>query len=290
MKYRIGIDSGGTHIVARGFDSQGKCLKEATAGVGNIFLDSQTAISNLIQVINELTSSLGKEDCTKILVGIAGLETSGNAAEVTAELESKLQLKVQLVSDAKLALINGLHGQDGTLVIAGTGSIVYGVNQNQTYRFGGWGNLLDDVGSGYQIAITAIKLALRKYDEGQTTSLGRLLMQLAAVTTMPALVKKCYELTRDQIAAFAKKIARLAENDLLAKQALDEQADALATEVIGLLNRYKKSVPTQLALSGSVLVNNAQFRQRLLKQVMQSYPQIDAHIVNNNNSCAVLYI
>lgn len=37
MKYRIGIDSGGTHIVASSFDEQGQLLKQVTAGPGNIF-------------------------------------------------------------------------------------------------------------------------------------------------------------------------------------------------------------------------------------------------------------
>lgn len=81
----------------------------------------------------------------------------------------------------------------------------------------------------------------------------------------------------------------MAASDHLAEQVITQQAAALAVEVVGLLERYPQPMPKLLALSGSVLTNNQQFRVTLLRQIKQTYPQIQAHIVTDNNSCGVLY-
>jgi N-acetylglucosamine kinase-like BadF-type ATPase len=61
----------------------------------------------------------------------------------------------------------------GILVVAGTGSIVLGVTIDPStkachhlYKRGGYGHLFGDVGSGYHLGLTAIRLAAEDYNAG----------------------------------------------------------------------------------------------------------------------------
>src|SRR6185437_807856 len=50
-------------------------------------------------------------------------------------------------------------------VIAGTGSIVVGkAPDGRSARAGGWGHLFGDEGSGYSLAIAALRLVAKRFD------------------------------------------------------------------------------------------------------------------------------
>src|SRR5699024_11034486 len=66
--------------------------------------------------------------------------------------------------DASIALLGALSGSDGVAVIAGTGSIAYGLSGEQSSRVGGWGYLLGDEGSGLWIAKQALQQVMQGYD------------------------------------------------------------------------------------------------------------------------------
>lgn len=290
MSYVIGIDSGGTHIVGQAFNEDNQLLSQVQSGPGNIFLNEEETLKNLSEVIDSLTTQHGRANCKYILIGIAGVETKGNSKEVAEKLSQKFQIKTYVISDAQLALLNGLAGKDGTLVISGTGSVVYGRQNQHMLRFGGWGNLLGDTGSAYKITVTAMKIMLHQYDLGKTSSLqSTLLSQLKAQSPKEA-VKNFYALNRKEIAAIALEIAKLADNDdQEAIEVIKEEALALSDEIIGLFSRYQDQYPKDIALSGSVLVHNAIFRKFLTENVLKSYPDINASVVDTNNARGAIF-
>jgi N-acetylglucosamine kinase-like BadF-type ATPase len=291
MTYLIGIDSGGTHIVGSAWQADGKLLAQATAGPGNIFLNDTQTLINLKQVIRALTTQLADQPCSQVLVGIAGVETTNNAAAVAQELQTTFRIPTDVISDAQLALLNGLAGADGTLIIAGTGSIVYGHQQGKITRFGGWGQLLGDTGSAYKISEAAMKQALDDYDRQRESALQTLMCELLHANDMKAAVRQYYQLSRETIAAFAAKIAELADRgDVAATTIITQAAQALGQEAIGLLSRYQQPAPMQLALSGSVLTHNAMFRQALIATVQAQYPGIQPVVVTTNNSRGVIFL
>ena len=69
-----------------------------------------------------------------------------------------------------MALYAKLQGQDGLMVIAGTGSVAYGKAGNQVVSCGGWGMLLDDRGSGTAIVLDAFRSMVSGYDEGRSVT------------------------------------------------------------------------------------------------------------------------
>ncbi|MEX1447827.1 BadF/BadG/BcrA/BcrD ATPase family protein [Enterococcus sp. C76] len=65
-----------------------------------------------------------------------------------------------------MALINRLKGNDGVLIISGTGSVGYGLQHATFYRVGGWGHILGDEGSAYSIGLACYKQLANELDVG----------------------------------------------------------------------------------------------------------------------------
>lgn len=294
MSYVIGIDSGGTHITATAYKNNLELIT-TTAGPGNIFLNPSQTIENLTKVISNIFKKLSSEKCEHILIGIAGLESADNPQPYLDKIKDyfkSLTKNIIFISDAKLALINGLEGKDGFLAIAGTGSIVYGKQQNKFLRAGGWGYLLDDIGSGYRIAQEAVTTALEKMDRGENYSLTPAILEYFKANNLKNVVSQYYKLNRTEIAAFSLKIAQEADRqNNEAIMILQHQADLLADEIIHLIKRYpQESISLNLALSGSVLVNNQIIQKEIEAIVKQTYPTINITITKRSNTAAVNYI
>ena len=71
---------------------------------------------------------------------------------------------VVYVNDATIACIGAHGGRDGGIVIVGTGSIGFAVVKGREVRIGGYGFPISDEGSGADLGLHAIRLALRASD------------------------------------------------------------------------------------------------------------------------------
>lgn len=290
MTYNIGVDSGGTHVVAMAWDLQGHVVAQGEAGPGNILMDQALTIQNITSAITTIFDQVAQSDCQQILIGIAGIETTNNQAELATLFKQRFSINAAVISDAYLALVNGLEGEDGTLIISGTGSIVYGQQNKQQFRVGGWGNLLGDEGSAYSISREALQVSLQQLDRGETSQLQDLVVSWYKVDDVRSCIAKFYQLDRQTIASFAEYLAQVAAaGNQDAKFIFEHQAQLLAEQIVTLLNRYVAPKPMRLAFSGSVLENNADFRQLVLGKVQEVYTQATSQVVTTNNSRAVMF-
>ena len=159
----LGIEGGGTKTTALFADAKGKVLQRLERGPFNLKFSTDQQILNLLR-------SLGRREfrVSNISLCLAGCRTPADCARVRA-LAGRVFPDARCVVagsdlDSGFAAAFGTNGA-GILVISGTGSCVFGRNQRgQTARAGGWGHLLGDCGSGYWIAITGLRAALRDYD------------------------------------------------------------------------------------------------------------------------------
>jgi glucosamine kinase len=96
-------------------------------------------------------------------VGLAGVGRKG-ALEQLVQRPHPFR-SVVYDHDATIACI-GAHGaRDGGIVIVGTGSVGFAVVEGREVRVGGYGFPISDEGSGADLGLHAIRLALRAYDE-----------------------------------------------------------------------------------------------------------------------------
>lgn len=70
----------------------------------------------------------------------------------------------ELVNDVESAWAAGLNRADGIVIIAGTGSIAYGVHDARTMRCGGWDYELGDEGSGGWLGKELLRAFTRQCD------------------------------------------------------------------------------------------------------------------------------
>ncbi|UQS82085.1 N-acetylglucosamine kinase [Bombilactobacillus folatiphilus] len=290
MSYLIGIDCGGTHIMGQLWQTQPeKLLTEVPGEPGNLTLNYDTAVANLEHVLDELLSTCPAAP-EQILIGLAGLEASGQATKLQKQLVAQYHLPIQLVSDAKLALLNGLQGQDGMLIIAGTGSVIYARQQGHFFRNGGWGYILGDEGSAFDIAKTALQQVLKAYDNDTLSSLTQPLLTKLQATDIQDAVHTFYNQDRTQNAQLAMTVANLAQqNNPEAQYIIELCAKKLSQQALNLLHHHQMTLPTKIVLSGSVLLNNQAFQTALKQSIQSQISAIDFLPVSHNNAHGVLY-
>lgn len=290
LKYQIGVDAGGTHSTAIAYDMNGKELDRAEGGPGQINTNYDLGIKNISDTINKLMAKING-DCMRVLAGIAGLSVVGNAPEVAATISSRINnLPTRAVTDSLLALYAGLEGDDGALVIAGTGSVYNGLQNGHLITVGGYGSLLGDEGSGFAIAIAAIKSALLSWDKREENGLIPMFTKMFGVEHMDQCNAKIYKMTNPEIAGLAVHVAKLADQgDKSATDVIKGQAHLLARDIIIGLDRYEEPKPMKIALTGSVLGNNEMMRGLIEDEVKNKYPDAIFSVSNGENARGVIY-
>jgi glucosamine kinase len=166
----IGVDGGGTGCRARIEASDGRVLGEGRAGPATLRLGAERSMEMIVAACQGAVADaglrlamLGEMDA---VVGLAGVGRKG-ALEGIAALSHPFR-SVTYLSDATIACIGAHSGREGGIVIIGTGSVALAVIGGREIRAGGYGFPISDDGSGADLGLHAIRLALRAYD-GRTT-------------------------------------------------------------------------------------------------------------------------
>jgi glucosamine kinase len=175
----IGVDGGGTGCRARIEDGQGRVLGTGIAGPAAVRLGIdrslaavQSACRAAIAEAGLQPSALAEMDAG---VGLAGIGRKGVLEEIMARPHP--YRSVIYVNDANIACIGAHCGGDGGIVIVGTGSAGFAMVQGREVRVGGYGFPISDEGSGADLGLHAIRLALRANDgRALATSLTREVM------------------------------------------------------------------------------------------------------------------
>jgi glucosamine kinase len=167
VPYYLGIDGGGTKTTcALGDESQ--LIATATAGPCNIVrVGEAQARESLQQSVRQVCAAAGitPAQVAHTCVGGSGAARPELAAIVRRILAEILPSTIDVVGDIQTSLEAAFHTGPGVIVIAGTGSIVYGRDRaGNTLRAGGWGFAIGDEGSAHWIGRAAITAVLRAAD------------------------------------------------------------------------------------------------------------------------------
>lgn len=157
--YYVGIDAGGTKTDFLLCDENEKQIKKITLGAGNpndIGIDA--CIELLSAGLDELCANLTPN---AVFAGVSGGGYGENARRIRSFLEERFpNSKVENGSD----VLNVIYSSEseGTVgaLICGTGSVLFVRSMGELFRFGGWGHLLEDGGSAYDIGRAALQALL----------------------------------------------------------------------------------------------------------------------------------
>jgi len=258
----LGIDGGGskTHAVITDFALNVR--GEGHGGPSNpARVGADEAVASIAEAVAEASTQAGVP-ITKISAACAALAGVGDPAHYEAmkdALRRRLGIaSVVLITDARAALEGALDGEPGVVVIAGTGSIAMGINETgELARSGGWGPTLGDEGSGYDIALEALKAVASSFDGRlPETLLTALICARLGIDTAADLPSAIYngEFEHADIASLAELVCEAArEGDQIANSILEEAGrnlGQLAASVVMKLRLGARSF--RVACVGSV--------------------------------------
>lgn len=288
----IGVDGGGTKTALKALDLGGKVITEYTGGPSNINSMSQDKVQN---VFNDLIhgalkkGNLSFENCLAICVGTAGADREEDKAIIKNMIKNTgFSGRIIVVNDAEIALCGGIEKREGIIVISGTGSICFGMTEDgRSCRSGGWGHVIGDEGSGYDIGIRAIKAAVKSYDgRGEKTMLENMVLDKLNLRKPEDLIGYVYRsgAGKKEIAGLTRTVNEaFKKGDNVSKKILSDSAFELylsvkaVAENMGFANKH-----IYLTTSGGT-INNITYLYDMFKcYVNENYPNIEIIHMKND--------
>lgn len=248
-RYYLGIDGGGTKTELALADASGRVIRTCRVGACNpVDVGLEAAKRILRDAICEICQGI-RWSAISVFAGIAGGSTAGVREELAAFFASFGFAHFQNDSDNRNIIAAGLGSKDGMTVILGTGFCIYTQKDGVHHRISGWGYLLDDGGSGYNLGRDALHAYYAAYDgTGEKTLLSEEIDRIhpgGADRLLPFV----YEDSKRAIGSFAPAVfAACARGDNVAQKILERNVEIAAS----LIMRAAKTldgdrIPTVLA-------------------------------------------
>jgi glucosamine kinase len=229
----LGIDAGGTKTVCVLANAQGAILSEGRGPGANLHAAGELAVEKVLHEVMEAALGDRVISLDAICLGIAGVDRDDDARVVRAIMRRIAHAaRTLVVNDALIALVAAAGDAPGIVIIAGTGSIVYGRSAaGEAARAGGWGHMIGDEGSGYWIGREALAAVMRAADgRGPATQLTPGILahfEVADVSRLPRIVYD-REQPRMSVAALGPLVqGAWAAGDAVAAGILERAADEL---------------------------------------------------------------
>ncbi len=271
--YYLGVDGGGSKTLAIVVNAQGHECGRGRAGSANYAaVGLERAIHNIHDAVMQATSEVSCSlPLAKAWLGLAGIDRPSDVALLSSQLRD-LAAFVTVTNDAELLL--SMLGKDaGLVLIVGTGSIALARAQDGTItRVGGWGHILGDEGSGYDIGRRGLQAVVRAADgRGKATLLLDLILQRWQLRTVEDLIDTVYTVDNKariaQVAAYVTEAAQ--QGDVVALEIVEQAADELAL-LVQTITPPMSQLP--IVLGGGLLLHDALLREHVLYRIQQKLP------------------
>jgi N-acetylmuramic acid 6-phosphate etherase len=274
----LGLDCGGTRSVA--IYQCGDNQRRAEAGPGNVRLLSDAQLLTLFRTLRDVHKNLAPP--AAIGIGMAGARM-----DVDRERVRRTAAKVWLntpcvaVGDLNIALATAEieervgHDKLSAIVVAlsGTGSCFFGKNARGSYvKVGGWGHIVGDKGSGFEIGLRALKAVLFYFDrDGRVPPLGPRLLRALLLNELNDIPPWALTASKTDIAALAREVSAAASlGDPIARDILNGAAHSIANDALTCASRLtQRGKRVKFVLAGGVLLNQPDFQRRVAKRLRE---------------------
>lgn len=273
----LGIEGGGTQTRALLVDAAGAILADRRLGPANIRLLDDPALA---QLFRDIAAGAPRPDALGI--GLAGARTAADRARIRAAAERVWPgVPCHATNDLETAIMAAAPAREEEapriLVLSGTGSCCFGrARDGTTVRVGGWGHILGDQGSGYDIGLRALRSVVRQLDRtGRWPALGARLLRALLLNEPEGLLGWALRAEKSAIAALAVEVfAAAQQRDRLARIILAQAADELATDAVACARQLTRpGRSAHFFLSGGVLLKQMAFARRVGAQIRQRWPK-----------------
>jgi N-acetylglucosamine kinase-like BadF-type ATPase len=224
----LGVDGGATKTIALIGSTDGRILGRGESGSSNYHnIGPYAAAQSIKKAVSKAKkdASIASVKPETAVVALAAINSARDKLTANKFVGgAKIARKSLVVHDSVAALYAATQGRPGIIVISGTGCVAAGINRAGQYaRAGGWGYLVDDEGSAYDVGRKALNRAFRAIDgRSQPTRLVSILKRSFKVKSLEDVQERIYanKMSVDEIARLAPLVSRAAPRDKACREIL----------------------------------------------------------------------
>lgn len=240
---------------------------------------AETILGLIIQCVNNL--NINYDDIAAIVLGTTGGGRKSDAEDLEKAITHLAAHKRILLnnfrveSDARIALEGAFSGKPGSILIAGTGSIMFGKDSKGIiHRVGGFGRFIGDEGSGFRLGQKGLNSVAREFDgRGNKTLISELLKEKFKIESPENLITEIYRNNFD-IASVAPLVIEAAEKgDKIAQDIIETEADELVLHIESMRKKLKEK-KMYVALIGSLIATENFYSFRFREKVVQKFDDV----------------
>jgi len=291
LDYILGVDGGGTRTIVQVADLSGEVVAESESGSSNyksvgIKIAKENinkAVFKVIDLLNNSKEFTFKNAC----FGLSGNDSCEDR-DIYHKIifDSKIKdylnpASTIICNDTRIGLAAGSNSKNGIMIICGTGSNCYGINEEgKEAKVNGWDYILGDEGSGYAVGIKALRALMKAYDgRGESTLLFKTILEDLNIKNVSELIRWAYidSFSKDKIAAIAKTVCRTAEmGDRISIKILEEEATEAVNSVTVVANKLNMADKKfDLVFVGNLFKCEKYFKSVLMKKLKSKFTQIN---------------
>ena len=271
--FTLGIEGGGTRTTALLTDARGREIRRASFGPGNVRLLDDRGLVRLFRNIAkqfEKTNAIG--------LGLAGARNAKDRARVQTAVEKVWKgTPCHVTHDLEIAL--AYFNSAAVLVLSGTGSCCFGkAADGRTAKMGGWGHILGDKGSGFEIGLRALKACVFYFDrDGTWSRLGERLLRATGTNEPDDLIDWIAAADKHAVAALAPEVFAAAKlRDRIARDILEGAAGMLAKDAVNCARKLSdEGAPVTFVLAGGVLRGQRAFARKVGAAIRERWPKAE---------------
>ena len=273
--YYLSADGGGTKLSTLLFDDQLRLIASGrAAGTNATFRPPEDVRADMARAIEACLGANPPE------IEHARCTIVGPTDEFIACLRRKTTVRaVSSPSEGALALAAGAGVPYGVLALCGTGSDVFLVQPDVHDTIGGWGTILGDEGSGYDIGVSALRAAIYAEDgSGEPTMLLPMIYEEWRLQKLWGMVPLVYGSSdpRRLVASVTQLVSRAAAaGDPVALSLYRKAAHEMAHMTICLLQRHDGRFEGPVVVSGGVWKGSPAMFDCFRREVLAVFPDAE---------------
>jgi N-acetylglucosamine kinase-like BadF-type ATPase len=281
-----GIDGGGTKTEVVVVNAVGREVSRVQSSASNAAVVGHDAAGAVLRdAVSRALQNLGPDARLEAAwFGLSGSDRPEDHRRLRPFVED-LAPTIRFTNDAELAL-GALPGSCGVVIVSGTGSIAFGRDATGTRaRAGGWGQVIGDEGSGYDLARRMFAAYAWDVDgRGPSTSLTLRLTEHWSLAEPYQLIARVYApaMTKGDIASLGRIVLEeAAAGDPVSSSLLDDAAKELADTAAAVARRLGFVTTLPLALTGSLVIHAEAFRTQVLAHLGETWPELSWQVVDD---------
>lgn len=288
----VGVDGGQTSTKAMVAAPSGRLLGAGEGRAFDHFRVKGGAERNRAAIHESVSRALRAagarpEDVAAIALGLTGVRTGGPETSLVESIARDVvpAAEIVVVADYESNLAGANGGQPGVVVIAGGGSIGFGVTADGRQALAsGYGYLLGDEGSAFSIGRAAIIAAARASDDrDEATSLVEIIRSVFDIETVRDVRLVIYHehFSRDTVSRLAPHVVGAAEaGDHVAQRIVRWAGEELALTALSVIRQLypdQPEEPVPVAITGGVFRAGPLLLQPFRATLEAGWPGATAH-------------